>query len=92
VTPITDIASTAYRRKGDMQCGVFMPYKNCNIETLSRDYATVDEAVFSSCCAKPRRAELSRAMNESLIASPRLVFARHKHLDDARVGKGHMPA
>jgi hypothetical protein len=33
-------------------CGVFTPCKNCNIETRSRDYATVDEAVFSPCRAE----------------------------------------
>jgi uncharacterized CHY-type Zn-finger protein len=38
-------------------CGVFTPCKNCNIETSSHDYATVDEAVFS-----PRRAEVFRAV------------------------------
>jgi hypothetical protein len=36
-------------------CGVFTPCKNCNIETRSRDYATVDEAVFSPCHAESRR-------------------------------------
>jgi hypothetical protein len=36
-------------------CGVFMPCKNCNIETHSHDYATADEAVFSLCQAKLRR-------------------------------------
>jgi hypothetical protein len=51
------------------QCAVFVPCKNCNIETRSRDYATVDEAVFSPC-----RAELHS----------------YKHLDTARVGKGHV--
>jgi hypothetical protein len=72
-------------------CGVFTPYKNCNIETRSRDYATVEEAVFSPC-----RAEQSRAVNESLIASNRLASLlpgnSYKHLDDARVGKGHVTA
>jgi hypothetical protein len=47
-------------------CGVFTPRKNCNIETRSRDYATVNEAVFSPCRAeqsrtKPSRAEPNRA-------------------------------
>jgi hypothetical protein len=36
-----------------LYCGVFTPSKNCNIETRSRDYATVDEAVFSPCRAAP---------------------------------------
>jgi hypothetical protein len=35
-------------------CGLFTPCKNCNIETRSRDYATVDEAVFSPCRAESR--------------------------------------
>jgi hypothetical protein len=34
-------------------CGVFAPCKNCNIETRSHDYATVDEAMFSPCRAEP---------------------------------------
>jgi hypothetical protein len=37
-------------------CGVFTPCNNCNLETRSRDYATVDEAVFSPCRAEPHRA------------------------------------
>jgi hypothetical protein len=49
-----------------MYCGVFTPCKNCNIETRSRDYATVDEAVFS-----PSRAEPSRVAHR--VAWPRLV-------------------
>jgi hypothetical protein len=40
-------------------CGLFTPYKNCNIETRSRVYATVDEAVFS-LRALPSRADESR--------------------------------
>jgi hypothetical protein len=36
--------------------GVFMPLKNRKLETCSRDYATVDEAVFSPCRAEPRSA------------------------------------
>jgi hypothetical protein len=36
-----------------LYCGVFTPCKNCNIETHSRDYATVNEAVFSPCRAEP---------------------------------------
>jgi hypothetical protein len=51
-------------------CGVFTPCKNCNIETRSRDYATVDEAVFSPC-----RAELCRAVTSRppRLATPRLA-------------------
>jgi hypothetical protein len=62
-------------------CGVFTPCKNCNIETRSLDYATVDEAVFSPCRA------------ESRIASPHLLPGNsYKHLDDARIGKGYVTA
>jgi hypothetical protein len=62
-----------------------MPCKNCNIETRSHDYATVDEAVFSPSRALPCR-------DESRIASPRLLPGnRYKILDDARVGKGTWP-
>jgi hypothetical protein len=52
-----------------LYCGVFTPCKNCNIETRSRDYATVDEAVFS-----PYRAERSR--DESRIVSHRVPSPR----------------
>jgi hypothetical protein len=52
-------------------CGVFTPCKNCNMETPSRDYATVDEAVFSPCRTEQSRAEPSR--DESRIASHRLA-------------------
>jgi hypothetical protein len=62
-------------------CGVFTPCKNCNIETRSHDYATVDEAVFSPSHDDPR------------IASPRLLPGNsYKHLNDTRVGKGHVTA
>jgi hypothetical protein len=50
----------------DLYCGVFMPCKNCNINTRSHDYATVNEAVFS-----PSRTEPSR--DESRVASPSLI-------------------
>jgi hypothetical protein len=61
-------------------CGVFTPCKNCNIETRSYDYATVDEAVFSPCWG-----ELWR------IPSPCLLPGNsYKHFDNTRVGKGHM--
>jgi hypothetical protein len=49
-----------YTNNISLYCGVFTPCKNCNIETRSRDYATVDEAVFSPCRAEPKRAEESR--------------------------------
>jgi hypothetical protein len=45
-------------------CGVFTSCKNRNLETCSRDYATVDEAVFSPC-----RVELCRVVPSR--ASPR---------------------
>jgi hypothetical protein len=64
-----------------MYFGIFTPYKNCNIETCSHDYATVDEAVFSLCRAEqnraepswgePSRTELSREQVPHCIASPR---------------------
>jgi hypothetical protein len=67
-------------------CGVFAPCKNCNIETRSHDYATVDETVFSPCGAEPSR-------DESRTTSPRLLPGNsYKHLDDARMGKGHLTA
>jgi hypothetical protein len=72
-TPLGCSERTALRRE---QCGLFTSCKNCNIETCSRDYATVDEAVFS-----PSRAEPSRAESRS-----------YKHLDNARVGKDHVTA
>jgi hypothetical protein len=53
----------------DYILGVFTPCKNCNIETGSRDYATVDEVVFSPCRAEVCRAFTSRA-------SPRIAIPR----------------
>jgi hypothetical protein len=55
-------------------CGVFTPCKNCNIEIRSRDYATVDEAVFPPC-----RAELCRTVTSR--ASPRLSRCQAKALN-----------
>jgi hypothetical protein len=67
-------------------CDVFTPCKNYDIETCSRDYTTVEEAVFSPSQALPCR-------DESRIASPHLLPGNsYKHLGDARVGKGHMSA
>jgi hypothetical protein len=72
-------------------CGIFTPCKNCNIEIRSRDYATVDEAVFSPCRAEPSRAVTSRASRRK--ASPRLLPGNsYKHLNDKRVRKGHVTA
>jgi hypothetical protein len=65
---------------GKIYCGVFTPYKNCNIETRSRDYTIVDKAVFSPCRAEQSRAEPLSPGNS------------YKHLDSARVGKGHVTA
>jgi hypothetical protein len=72
-------------------CGVFTPCKNCNIETRSPGYATVEEAVFSPYRAEPSRTEPSRASrrNAPLRLLPLNIY---KHLDDARVGKGHVTA
>jgi hypothetical protein len=62
-----------------MYCGVFTPCKNCNLETRSHDYATVDEAVFSPCRA------------ESHLVPPHLLLSDScKHLEDARVGRGNV--
>jgi hypothetical protein len=77
-------------------CGVFTPRKNCNIKTRSHDYATVDEAVFSPCREEPSSDVTWRVANllaSSSIASPRLLPGNsYKHLDDARVGRGHVTA
>jgi hypothetical protein len=95
---LSHIRESLYLSSRLIYCGVFTPWKNYNFETRSRDYATVDEAVFSPCRAEPCRAEPSRAVNESLIASHRLASPRllpgnsYKHLDNARVGKGHVTA
>jgi hypothetical protein len=63
-----------------------MPCKNCNIDTRSRDYATVNDAVFSPCQAEPSRSSRH-------IASPRLLPGNsYEHLDDARARKGHVTA
>jgi hypothetical protein len=35
-------------------CGAFTPCKNSNLKTRSRNYATVDKAVFSLCHAESR--------------------------------------
>jgi hypothetical protein len=80
-TPLGYSRLTALRRE---QCGIFTPCKNRNHKTCSRHYAKVDEAVFSPC-----RAELCRAVLR--IASHRLLPGNsYKHLDDARVGRGHV--
>jgi hypothetical protein len=79
-------------------CGVFTPCKNCNLETRSRDYATVDEEVFSPCRSVPRRALPCHAESRLNPPSPRIATPlslpdnSYKHLDDAIVGMGHMIA
>jgi hypothetical protein len=58
-------------------CGVFTPCKNCNTERRSRNYATVDEAVFSPC-----RTELCRAVpRDSCMDDARV--GDHVSSDDA---------
>jgi hypothetical protein len=52
-------------------CSVFTPCNIFNITTRSRDYATVDEAVFSPCRAEPSRALQCR--DESRITLHRLA-------------------
>jgi hypothetical protein len=65
-------------------CGVFTPNKDCNFETRSRDYATVNEAVFSPVRAYPRRAAPRRA-------SPCLLLTDNcKRLDRAAARRGHV--
>jgi hypothetical protein len=66
-------------------------YLSRNTEARSRDYATVDEAVFSPCLAEPSR--VTYRVESPRLASPRLLPGNsYKHLDDARVGKGHVTA
>jgi hypothetical protein len=54
----------------------------------------VDEAVFSSCRAEQSPTDPSREKVAIRFASPHLVLPgnSYKHLDDARVGKGHVTA
>jgi hypothetical protein len=79
----SDVANTALGRKDPLgcsgrtalwreQCDVFTPCKNCNFETSSRNYATVDEVVFSPCRGElcvPCRADPRLA---SLVAKQQL--------------------
>jgi hypothetical protein len=89
-TPSGCSGRTALRRE---QCRVFTPFKNCKFETRSRDYATVDEAVFSTF-----RAELvvpcGAVLTEPRLASPRLASLslsdKCKRLDRAKIGTGHV--
>jgi hypothetical protein len=69
----------------NIYCGAFMPYKNCNIEIRFRAYTIADEAVFSPCRAEPNLAEASGT-------EPLSPGNSYKHLDNARVGKGHVTA
>jgi hypothetical protein len=66
------------------QCGVFTPCKNRNLETRSRDYATVEEALFYACWVELCRVVPNRA---SLVARQ-----QYKHLDDAKLGRGYVTA
>jgi hypothetical protein len=72
-------------------CGVFTPCKNCNIETRSHDYAIVDEAVFSSFRGEQNLAEAWTSHSSRHLTSL-LPGSSYKHLDNARVRKGHMTA
>jgi hypothetical protein len=68
--------------------------RHANLETCSRCYATVNEAVFSPCRAELCRVVPSRASPRPASqrrASPRLLLSdSYKHLDDARVRMGHI--
>jgi hypothetical protein len=63
---------------------LFTAYKNCNIETRSRNYATVDEAVFSPCRAESR---IPSHRSASLLPGN-----SYKYMDDATIKKGHVTA
>jgi hypothetical protein len=47
----------AYKHRIKLYCGTFTPWKNCDLETRSLEYATINEAVFF-----PYRAELCRVL------------------------------
>jgi hypothetical protein len=76
-------------KKGDtfsmcLNIVAYLRHARSNLETRSRDYATVDEVVFSPCLVVPLPAPPH-------ISSPHLLLSdSFKHLDDARVGVGHM--
>jgi hypothetical protein len=89
LTPVRDLHMTF--KLLYIYCGVFTPWKNCSIETRSRVYATVDEAVFSPSRAEPSRAVTSRS-SRRIALPPLLPGSSSKHLDNARVGKSHVTA
>jgi hypothetical protein len=103
----SDIANTAYGRKERWHTVRLFATNSLKEGAVWRIYATQElyhrntlrrlrnsrrSGVFSVPC----RAEPNRAVNESLIASNRLASLlpgnSYKHLDDARVGKGHVTA
>jgi hypothetical protein len=60
--------------------------------TRSRDYATVDEAVFSPCRAEPSSVvpwRVARRVTATCLSFP---CNNHKHFYDARVWRGHVTA
>jgi hypothetical protein len=69
-----------------LYCGVFTPCKNYNIETLPR----LCNSRRSSVVSVPCRAELNLA--EASWTEPLSPDNSYKHLDNARVGKGHVTA
>jgi hypothetical protein len=60
-----------------LYCGVFTPYKNRNFETRSRDYVTVDEAMFSPCRAAPRfsLSDNCKRLDRSTVRMGHVTFA-----------------
>jgi hypothetical protein len=69
----------------NVYCGVFTPCKNCNFETRYRDYATIDDAVFSPC--RVARRTLLRSAEVNMLP---LLGDKCKRLDCARVERGHV--
>jgi hypothetical protein len=77
-----------YRRAAcETYCRVFTPRRNCNFETRSRDYATVDKAVFSSCRAEPCRVAPRTLLRSAEVNMFPLLGDKCKRLDCARVGE-----
>jgi hypothetical protein len=66
--------------------GVFTQCKNCNLETRSRDYATIEESsIFRAVRVAPQTLLRSAEVNTFLVAR------RHRNrLDDTRVWRGHV--
>jgi hypothetical protein len=63
-----------------------MPCKNCNIETRSRDYATVDEAVFSPCRAESRSYKQSGEGSRDRVSSDATIKAFSRMSDQGFIG------